>query len=187
MPEDHMMEDQPQDFDDYANHLLEQGVQESPARVHGGICAVLVAAGDRQPDRCLELLDQALDIDFHGELVEASLQLIAATELAMANEDYEFHLFLPDDETDVRLRVQALADWCSGFMAAYAVAAPEDVSLAQGVAEILKDIAAISSAGFDDGANEEEAENSYFEITEYLRFAVLNLHRDTLEREDPAP
>lgn len=186
MPEDHILEDQPQDFDDFANHLLEQGLEQSPALVHGGIAGVLVAAGERAPEHCLEMLDQALDIDFRGGLAEASLQLITETELTMGSEDYEFHLFLPDDETEVSLRVQALADWCAGFMAAYALAAPEGMSLAQETAEVLKDIAAISDAVLDQDPDEEEAENNYFEIAEYLRFAVINLYLEKVERADSA-
>ncbi|MFB3079323.1 MAG: UPF0149 family protein [Lysobacterales bacterium] len=184
MPEDYMMNDQPLDFDDYANQLLEQGLLASPALLHGGICAVLVGCAEREVDYCLAAVSQALEIDIRGELAESSLHLIAASERAMADEAFEFHLFLPDDETEIGLRVQALTDWCQGFTAAYALApaGPEGSSLGEEVAEILKDIAAIAEAGYDDEGDEEEAEHSYFDITEYLRFATLNLYLDNAER-----
>ena len=186
MPEDYMGDDQPLDFDDYANQLLEQGLQASPAQLHGGICAVLVGGGEREADHCLAAVSRALEIDIRGELAESSLQLIAASERAMADEDFEFHLFLPDDDTEIELRVQALADWCRGFIAAYALALaePEGASLGEEVAEILKDITAIAELGFDDEGNEAEAEHSYFEITEYLRFATRNLYLDNDARMD---
>ena len=187
MPHDHILEEQPQDFDDYANHLLEQGLQQSPSLVHGGICALQVADVKREAEHYLELLEEALDIDFQGGLAEASLQLIAATELALADDEYEFHLFLPDDETELSLRVQALADWCAGFVAAYALTAAQGQGLAEEVAEVLRDVAAISDAGFDDETDEQEAESNYFEITEYLRFAVLNVYLDAVEQGQSEP
>ena len=178
MPERYTLYDQPLDFDDYANQLLEQGLQASPALLHGGFCGVLAGAAGHEADYCLAAVSQALEIDIQGELAESSLQLVAASEQAMADESFEFHLFLPDDEVEIELRVQALADWCRGFMAAFALAPaePEGSSLGEEVAEILKDIVAIAEVGFDDEEDAEEAEHSYFEITEYLRFATLNLY-----------
>jgi uncharacterized protein YgfB (UPF0149 family) len=180
MPENHTIEEQPLDFDEYADLLLEQGLQLSPAELHGGICAVLVGATERQPDYCLAAVGQALEIDIRGQLAESSLRLIAASERAMGDESFEFHLFLPDDETGIEVRVQALGDWCRGFIAAYALVLvePEGAGLGEEVAEILKDISAIAEVGFTDEEDEEEAEHNYFDITEYLRFAVLNLFLD---------
>jgi len=82
--------------------------------------------------------------------------------------------------------VQALADWCRGFVAAFALALtePEGASLGEEVAEILKDIAAIADVGFNDEGDAEEAEHSFFEITEYLRFATLNLFLDNEARAE---
>ena len=186
MPEDYMMHEQPLDFDDYANQLLEQGLQTSPSLLHGGICGVLVGGGERIADHCLAAVSEALEIDIRGELAESSLQLIVASERAMADEDFEFNLFLPDDETEIELRVQALADWCRGFMASFALALtePEGASLGEEVEEILKDIAAIAAVGFNDEGDAEEAEHSFFEITEYLRFATINLFLDNEARAE---
>jgi uncharacterized protein YgfB (UPF0149 family) len=188
MPDNHMIDEQPPDFDEYADLLLEQGLQVSPAALHGGICGVLVGGGEREADYCLAAVSQALEIDIRGQLAESSLQLIAASERAMADDSFEFHLFLPDDETEIEIRVRALGEWCSGFMAAFALAVtePARTGLAEEVAEILKDIAAIAEVGFTDEEDEEEAEHNFFEISEYLRFAVLNLYLDNdARRGDP--
>ena len=78
----------------------------------------------------------------------------------------------------------ALGDWCRGFMAAYALVLvePEGAGLGEEVAEILKDIGAIADVGLSGEEDDEEAEGSYFEITEYLRFATLNLYLDNDSR-----
>lgn len=183
MPEDYRFDDQPLDFDDYANQILEQGLQLSPAELHGGICGVLAGSGGVEHDYCLAVVSQVLNTEIRGELAESSLKLIAASEAAMASEEFEFHLFLPDDETDIELRVQALGDWCRGFLATYALAltVPDGGTLAEEVAEIIKDVAAIAEVGFEEIEDEEEAERNYFDISEYLRFATLNLYLENAE------
>jgi uncharacterized protein YgfB (UPF0149 family) len=185
MPDQYFDLEQPLDFDDYANQLLEQGLQESPAELHGGICGLLVGA-TREPELCLAALCEALGLELLGELAGSSLRLIETTIKALADEEFEFHLFLPDDEIAIEQRIQALADWCQGFLAGYAMAAAEPgaAGLGEEVAEILKDVSAIAEVGMDNEVDEEEAESSYFELAEYLRFATLNLAQDVLQREE---
>ncbi|MCX2980074.1 hypothetical protein EYC98_04250 [Halieaceae bacterium IMCC14734] len=185
MPDSYFDHEQALDFDDYANQLLEQGLQESPAHLHGGICGLLVAA-PLEPDHCLAALCQALQLDIRGELAGSSLQLILATTKAMADDQFEFHLFLPDDETEIEQRINALADWCRGFLAGYAMAVtdPGADGLGDEVAEILKDVSAIAEVGMDNEIDDEEAESSYFELTEFLRFATLNLAQDALQMDE---
>jgi uncharacterized protein YgfB (UPF0149 family) len=185
MPDRYFDHEQALDFDDYANQLLEQGLLESPAHLHGGICGLLVAS-PLKPDHCLAALSQALGLDIRGELAGSSLQLIVATANALADDEFEFHLFLPDDETSIEQRIASLADWCRGFLAGYATAVsdPGADGLGDEVAEILKDVSAIAEVGMDNDIDAEEAESSYFELTEFLRFATLNLAQDALQREE---
>ena len=60
------MGEQALDFDDFANQLLEQGADQSPAHLHGAICGVLAGAGARDPDYCLAAVSQALELDKPG-------------------------------------------------------------------------------------------------------------------------
>ena len=186
MPERYFDGDQPLDFDDYANQLLEQGLQTSPAALHGGVCGVLVGCQEREPDYCLALISQALEVEIHGELAGSSLQLIVTSMAALADEEFDFQLFLPDEDTDIESRVVALADWCRGFLAVYAlvIADPDASTLGAEVAEILKDISSIAEVGFDEEGEAEEAEDSFFELTEYLRFAILNMYLDMASKLD---
>jgi len=177
---------QPLDFDDFANLLLEQGLQTSPSALHGGVCGVLAGAGACEPDRCLAAMCQALDLNVHGELADFCLRLSAVSLQALDGDDFDFQLFTPDDDTELEQRVEAVADWCSGFLAGYAlvVPAPERDALDEETAAILKDVAAIAEAVPDDELEEEEAEQSLFDISEYLRFATLNLFMDSQSRRE---
>jgi len=166
-------------YDEFANHLLEQGIDASPSRVHGCLSGLLAAGGPRQAEFGLDALGQALDFAVHGELAGRVLQLYTATASAMDDEEFGFHPLLPDDEVNLHERTRAMADWCSGFLAGFAlVSAGEDragKALSADSSEILRDIAAIAEAEVDDEEDEEDSEASYTELVEYLRFAVLNV------------
>ena len=98
--EHYLQEEQPLDFDDFANQLLEQGAEQSPSHLHGGICGVLCGGGARDAEYCLAAVAQALNLEIHGELAGSCLRLAAITIQALQDEEFDFHPFLPDDEED---------------------------------------------------------------------------------------
>jgi len=49
---------------------------------------------------------------------------------------------------------------------------------------VLKDVAAIAEATVDAESDADESENHFFELTEYLRFATLNLFMNAIENAD---
>ena len=187
------VENQPLDFEDFANQLLVGGSQRSPAWLHGGICGVLANSGPVAAEDCLAATGQALDMTLQGELAESCLQLAGATMAALEDESFGFHLFLPGDEVELELRVQALSEWCHGFLAGYAWSVPGGAAagLDSESGESLGDIAAIAQAGVDAEADDEESESHFFELSEYLRFAMLHLYMsrqaEQLEQDPESP
>ena len=168
------------DFDEFANHLLEQGLQSSPSEIHGCLTGLLASGAPVEAELGLVALSDVLDLNVHGELASQAMKLYTDTSTALLNEEFDFHPLLPDDETDIAERAGALAGWCSGFLGGMAQGAATGsesaAKLSKDSREILKDIEAFSQA--DDEVDEDESEESYFEIAEYLRFAVLNIHMD---------
>ncbi|NND66815.1 MAG: UPF0149 family protein [Halioglobus sp.] len=178
------------DFDELADHLLEQGVDASPARLHGCLCGLLCAGAGFEAERGLDGLTQALELHVHGELAESVLRLYAVSAAAMADEELSFHLLLPDDEVDIDSRTGALADWCKGFLAGFAHSSAHgrgDASMTEENTEILRDIGAIAEAAVGEDESEEESEGSYAELVEYLRCASLNLFLDLNAESRPEP
>ena len=167
------------DFDELANHLLEQGHDQSPSHLHGCLSGLLAAGAAPEPELGLALLAQALGLDLYGELADQSMQLYRVTAAAMEDEEFDFHPLLRDDDEALALRTGALGAWCAGFLAGYN-RFREDTP-GQELAEIPGDIAAISEATMDEEAGEDESEGSYLEIVEYLRFAVLNAYMENRE------
>ena len=176
------------DFDEIADHLVEQGERVSPSELHGCLAGLLGSLGRISNDAALSGLNTALSLDLHGELAERVQQLYAVTADAVEDEAFEFHPLLPDDDDDLVERTAAMAAWCKGFLAGYAqgkVSGGDTGSaVAADSAEALKDFAAIAQAAVDDEQDEETSEQDYAEIVEYLRFAALNVVMDSLARRE---
>jgi yecA family protein len=174
------------DFDEMANHLLEQGLATSPSQLHGCLSGLLTAGAEATPEVGLDALAQALDMVAHGELASRLMQLYTVTAAALQDDEFTFHPLLPDDDAELAERTAAMADWCKGFLAGFAqlsVGAQSSASaLSEDSGEVLRDIAAIAEAAVDDDESEEDLEESYMELVEYLRFAVLNVYMENLSQ-----
>jgi uncharacterized protein YgfB (UPF0149 family) len=83
----------------------------------------------------------------------------------------DFELFLPDDESELMQRTEALGDWCRGFLLGMLHdPAPDPGKLPEDAAEVLRDIGEIAQLEASDGGEVEEW--SYNELFEYLRVGM---------------
>ena len=183
------------DFDEFASHLLDQGVQASPSLLHGCLSGLLGAGAEAQPEYGLDAMSRSLELDVHGELASRIMQLYTITLESLQGDEFLFHPLLPDDDDDIVLRTESLASWCRGFLTgfAYRVAAQNKVgdALSPETGEVLRDITAMAEAAVDDQEDKEDAEESYMELVEYLRVAVVNVfldaHANSLEESVVSP
>lgn len=84
-----------------------------------------------------------------------------------------FTPFLPDDETDIALRAEAIGRWCQGFLYGMAVRGLKEIAdLPADVREILEDFSQISRADHESGDDDEQAEAALVELVEYSRVGV---------------
>jgi len=109
----------------------------------------------------------------------ALMHLFDDTRSLLASDDFEFDLFLPDDDVLLSAQVEALTYWCQGLLLGVGFThATSDLS--KEAREILKDI--IEFTKLDTEAEGEEDESDFMEVTEYIRSAVLLL-RSELNKE----
>jgi hypothetical protein len=79
---------------------------------------------------------------------------------------------LPDDSHLLVDRVQALADWCAGVVLGFGLASGHIRADEQELIEHLQDVAAVE---FEDSDNDEEGEESYQELYEFVRLIPVSL------------
>ncbi|CAA0116007.1 Uncharacterised protein [Halioglobus japonicus] len=170
-------------FDEFSDYLLDQGAESSPSQLHGCLSGLLSAGASQEPEYGLDALTQALNLDVYGELASRLMQLYEVTAASLQDEEFSFHPLLPDDDEEIALRAEALAVWCEGFLAGFAYRlAGEDTSgrsLSDEVGEVLRDIAAMAQAEAGQDEADDDAENNYCELVEYLRVAVVNIFMDS--------
>ncbi|MFA5984578.1 MAG: UPF0149 family protein [Methylococcaceae bacterium] len=162
------------------NILAKADVEASAAEAHGMAAGMLCLSSLADSSRWMgELLQDAQGISDEDRKV--LLNLFDQTRILLASEQFEFDLFLPDDEAGLSERTTALSLWCQGFLFGIGTMAT-GFDRTGDIGGILKDITEFTKLEVDEDDMEDEnaAETAYTEVTEYLRSAVLLL-RDQLE------
>lgn len=109
------------------------------------------------------------------------VRLFEETRRLLGNDEFDFDLFLPDDDALLIEQVEALRNWCRGFLLGVGSGGAASICSKE-AREILKDIAEFTKLDLD--AKGEEDEQAFVEITEYLRAAVLLLRDELGSRSD---
>lgn len=153
---------------------VQRDAELSAAEAHGVATGMLCLNEHIGCDRWLtELFPNTVSIN--GEEKLLLIRLFEETGRLLASEQFEFELFLPDENTLLTEQVAALANWCQGFL--YGVGSLSTGSNWPGNAgEILKDI--VEFTRLDSEAEGEDDEVAFAEITEYLKSAVLLLREE---------
>jgi yecA family protein len=152
---------------------------------HGVLCGMICGDNGRTANDFLAHLD-SLELEvvsgtaFHDVMVEA----FESTTAQLADDELRFNLWLPDDEESLDERTDSLAHWCTGFLAGLGLGGPMQ-PLSKEAAEAMEDLQQISRAGFsvdvsdtEEGQQEEENEQAFFEIVEYVRVVTLVLREE---------
>ena len=159
----------------FINQVLSQSDDEfSAAEAHGMAAGLLCSNAETRSDQWLSEL-----IRYGIELNEEQKKLLdgffEATAKSLAGDQFEFELFLPEDDAPLTEQAAALANWCRGFLVGLGLA-DEEPEWRGEAGEIVKDIAEITKMDTDVAGEEDEA--ALTEIIEYLRSAVSLLHEE---------
>lgn len=156
------------------------------AQVHGIVCGFLCGTEENENDLWQMIFPQAKKSNKGEDLLK---QIYEAAYHQLSEFSFEFYLLLPDDETDINLRAEALGLWCQGFLMGLKLAnVPLQNHPKDEVNEVLEDIVEISKINFGDIPTNEEDETAYFELVEYVKLSVLmifhELHASNIEETD---
>lgn len=165
-------------YQDIDTIVAKNDAKLSAAEAHG-MAAGMLCANDRTELRfwLQELLKDADDInDEDRSILE---ELFEDTRNLLAGDEFAFELLLPDDDFPLNEQVEALRKWCQGFLFGLGTTsstADSTPNWSEEIREVVKDIAEITK--LDTDAEDEDAENDFMEITEYLRAAVIFLRTE---------
>jgi uncharacterized protein YgfB (UPF0149 family) len=180
----------PATYDEFERVLRHARALPEPAEAHGTLAGALCSSRDYG---LMEWLREILPEDSPEDdaLQSSVLQNVYNSMVStLAGSDADFEPLLPDDESPLTLRADALSQWCQGFL--YGLGSgttpdPENVSIEAG--EIIRDFTEITHVGVDANEENEENEVAYAEVVEFVRVGVQLLFAELAPArgEEPEP
>ena len=159
-------------FEHWADFLFQLGAVSGASEFQGFLVGLKVNGQNLNEELWQQAVAVFLDIEMLPKTPEQLAGLTALNSLvahALADGEYRFRLLLPDDALPLVARVEALAQWCQGFLFALGQAGEAGVKH-----EGLEDLAQI--AQLEVTTDETEENEVYFaELVEYIRVVVLEL------------
>jgi len=163
--------------------LVENQAEFSAAEAHGMATGLLCANEKTDSQYWLNELFPN-DTPISDEQKSLLIRLFEETRRLLTGDDFEFDLFLPDDNKPLAEKISALKDWCEGFLFGIGSATVR-LNCSREAGEILKDIAEFTKLDTEDENENEENELAFMELTEYLRTAVLLLRAELNQQTNP--
>ena len=168
-------------FDCVCDVFVATGAVSAPAELHGALTGQLCAGVKFSPKawlrKAIEFMEPTDELSRQQQALMQQLHDVTLAQLT--DDDMQFRPLLPDDDTDLLTRLEALAQWCDGFLAGFAlVEEHRHAEFAPIITDALKDIAAIAQVGFEsveDGELEDDAEDDYMQVVEHVRLLVMNI------------
>lgn len=161
-------------YDAVEQALAAGGSAVHASEAHGCLVGALCARRIYLPAEWLEeiLADpagQGVITDVTGPLAD----LYATSGNDLAGDEFDFRPLLPADEAPIQDRVDALAEWCQGFLYGFGASGTAlERSLSGEVQEFLTDVAEMTRADASGPGVGEAEEEAYAELVEYLRMGV---------------
>ncbi len=173
-------------FDDFCDRLIPLGALNSPSELHGLLCGKLCGGATLTVDQWLSSAWELLDIvgEPSIDIQEPVMDLYTITQTQLNSGDYDLQPFLPDDDSDMEQRTQALSQWCHGFLTGFGSAGiSPDAEFSSDQADSLRDLAAIVQVTVDEDVDrdEDEQEGDYMDLVEHVRIIAMNFYEDQLQ------
>jgi uncharacterized protein YgfB (UPF0149 family) len=160
-------------YDEFERVLREARALPEPAEAHGTLAGALCSSRDYG---LLEWLREILPDDSPEEaaLQSSVLQKVYDGMVrSLGGIDANFAPLLPDDESALGERAEALSAWCQGFLYGLGSGTTADPSkVSTEAAEIIRDFTEITHVGVDAEDENEENETAFAEVVEFVRVGV---------------
>ena len=149
------------------------------AGCHGFLCGQICLYGYPSAELWQEYIDaQTTDDSLVDQCYDEIKVMLADIIDSMQSYDFNFQLMLPDGSIPLEQRVDALAEWCHGFLNGYGVAAGDlGLAMTEECREILEDFTRICRVGTDENTDEED-ERALLELIEYVRMGTILIYED---------
>ena len=173
-------------FDAFIDAIAVLALPFSASELHGVMCGFLCAGAIPEGETYLRALMTNSNQEATRITSLAIFGVYAVSHQQMSLFDFEFQLFLPDDDAPLANRAEAFSEWCSGFIEGFALAGGEIDSLQEEESqEALQHLEDFAHLDYQALKVTEEDERAFVDVSEYARMAVLRIYSDMqLDRFD---
>jgi uncharacterized protein YgfB (UPF0149 family) len=160
-------------YDEFERVLRDARALPEPAEAHGTLAGALCSSRDYG---LIEWLREILpdESDDAAVLQSSVLQNVYHSMVrTLVGNDADFAPLLPDDDTPLRERADALSLWCQGFL--YGLGSgttPDPGKVSTEAGEIIRDLTEITHVGVEADEENEENEAAFAEVVEFVRVGV---------------
>ena len=162
------------DFSTVQAILTSENVKVHAAEVHG-VLTGLISAGYlfEDTDYLIVLNDMLNNGDGFPSPVKQMLKVVFADIWQnIIDDSYSFQMMLPDDDDSILERANGLGHWVQGFNLGFGLQQKNTSTLTEEVQEVLTDFVEIANLS-NEMEEDEDTEQAYYEITEYVRISAL--------------
>lgn len=157
--------------------LLQAQSPYSVSQLHGLLCGYVCANQTHEAHRFLHQFVSSPQMKLSDITQTELFELLSHSEALIQQTEFDFQLYLPEDQAPLTERAQAFSEWCQSFLQSLHLCHIQERSFQDPDArEIMESFQAFAELDYEILASTEEDEMTFFEIYEYARLAVLDLH-----------
>ena len=166
------MQDDISGWNEWSAHF--DGIDEisSPSELHGLLTGIVCVTQAPSSDEWSQILNTLNVPALSAEALQSLTDEAEDVANALSDDELDYLPMLPDDSHGLEPRVQALADWCAGVVLGFGLASGHIRGEEQELIQHLQDVAGVE---FEDSDNDEEGEESYQELYEFVRLIPVSL------------
>jgi len=172
------------DYEQVEEILADADCETSAAELQAMLCGLLAAGVDAKNNSWLSTVAPLIAGD--QPLTEAvktlSKQLFGWSSSQISQQDALAPMLLPDDSYPAIDQLEALAEWCEGFLLGFGLQTSNQTIDNHEVREALTDIAEISQ--LDSNAEEnDETQSALFTLVEHIKVAVQVIYWEMVMKQ----
>ncbi len=162
------------DFASAQANITTESIKAHASEVHGVLTGLICSGFLFEDQGYVAMLN---DLFNNGEGFPARVkstvkQMFNELWTDILDDTYSFQLMLPDDDDSLVERGHALGVWVQGFNLGFGLQQKDTPVASAEIKEVLIDFAEISNLS-DEMEEDEDSEQAYFEISEYVRISAL--------------
>ena len=162
------------DFSSVQAILTTESVEAHAAEIHGVLTGLICAGFEFESNDYIAMVNDMLN---NAEGLPAKVKSIVKNIYSdiwqnILDDSYSFQLMLPDDDDSIIERGHALGKWVQGFNLGFGLQQNKNATFSEDVKEVLSDFGEIANLS-DEMEEDEDTEQAYFEIAEYVRISAL--------------